>query len=256
MHGKAKRVRPVLVHHLEGIDDVALGLAHLLPVLVRHQGIDVDLLERHLPRELEPHHHHAGNPESEDIPTGDKHRGRIKRLQIGCLSRANPRWKKATKPTKTRYPTRPDLESNASPRRKKGKRWVRPRSQTPFAITTGVDRDAMAPPDLTANAPVLNVGEPTVVLVAPRFGRKLRPPIRHGLQGFLGKGFHLDEPLLGIIRLHDRAATVAMAHVVFVGLGLDQQSAFFQILPRCACGPRIDPCSCRVRHSRSRSRRG
>ena len=43
---KRRRVGPELVHHLQGIDDVAQGLAHLAALLVADQPVQVDRFER------------------------------------------------------------------------------------------------------------------------------------------------------------------------------------------------------------------
>ena len=51
----------------ERVHDVALRLRHLLPLLVAHEGVDVDVAERHLLHEVQPHHHHAGDPEEDDV---------------------------------------------------------------------------------------------------------------------------------------------------------------------------------------------
>ena len=63
-----------LVDHLQGVDDVALGLAHLVAVHVAHQRVQVDILEGHVLHDVEAHHHHAGHPEEEDVEPGDEKR--------------------------------------------------------------------------------------------------------------------------------------------------------------------------------------
>ena len=70
----------------QGVHDVALGLRHLLPLLVAHQGVDVDVVERHLLHEVEAHHHHARDPEEDDVEAGDERAGRIVALQLRVLS--------------------------------------------------------------------------------------------------------------------------------------------------------------------------
>ena len=49
--------------------------------------MDVDILERDLPHEFEPHHLHPGNPEEDDVKTGDQDRGGIKGFQLRGLVR-------------------------------------------------------------------------------------------------------------------------------------------------------------------------
>ena len=70
--GKTEGVGAVFIHEFQGIDDVALGLAHLLAFRVPHQGVDVDLPEGDFPHEVNPHHHHPGHPEKEDVEGGDQ----------------------------------------------------------------------------------------------------------------------------------------------------------------------------------------
>ena len=76
-HREAQRVGTVFVDQLQRVDDVALGLGHLLTLLVRHQPVQVDGAERHLGHEMHAHHHHAGDPEEQDVPAGDECVGRI-----------------------------------------------------------------------------------------------------------------------------------------------------------------------------------
>ena len=51
--GHADGVGAVLLGHLERVDDVALGLGHLLALGSRTRRVDVDLAERHVAHELE-----------------------------------------------------------------------------------------------------------------------------------------------------------------------------------------------------------
>ena len=72
---------------VERVDDVALGLRHLVAVLVADQPGDVDVAERHVAGELQAHHHHARDPEEDDVEARDQHAGRIERLQLRRLLR-------------------------------------------------------------------------------------------------------------------------------------------------------------------------
>ena len=47
-----------------------LDLDIFLPLGIAHQGVDVDVLEGDLVHEVQPHHHHAGHPEEEDVEAG------------------------------------------------------------------------------------------------------------------------------------------------------------------------------------------
>ena len=64
------------VDDVERVEDVALGLGHLLAVLVADQAGDVDVLERHAAGEVVGHHDHPRDPEEDDVEAGDQHRRR------------------------------------------------------------------------------------------------------------------------------------------------------------------------------------
>ena len=66
----------------EGIEDIALGLGHLLPGLVSHEPMDVDIRERHVTHELQSHHDHPRHPEEDDVESGDQDPGRIEALKF------------------------------------------------------------------------------------------------------------------------------------------------------------------------------
>ena len=51
----------------------------LLPFLVAHDGVDVDVAERHLAGEVGRRHDHARDPEEDDVEAGDQHRRRQER---------------------------------------------------------------------------------------------------------------------------------------------------------------------------------
>ena len=80
---KRKRVGAIFVDQVERIDDIALRLRHLLPVLVAHQCVHIDGVERFdrvavlIFHEVQAHHHHPGDPEEDDVKTGDEHIGLV-----------------------------------------------------------------------------------------------------------------------------------------------------------------------------------
>jgi len=79
---EAERIGAEVIHHDQGIDDIAPGLAHLLTLGIPHQGMNIHLAERHLLHAMKTHHHHAGHPEEEDIERGHQHRGGIEASQF------------------------------------------------------------------------------------------------------------------------------------------------------------------------------
>ncbi len=85
----------------------------------------------------------------------------------------------------------------------------------------------MTPPDLAADAPILNVLQPLRVNLFPMHGEKTNEVIAHDGERFLR--FRIaQKPLLAQARLDRDFASFAEADVVFVWLGLREQSLFLQ----------------------------
>ena len=71
--GEAKGVGAVFFHGIDGVRDVASGLAHLGPLLVPDEAMKVHVLKGYVTRVLQPHHNHPGHPEKEDVVAGFHH---------------------------------------------------------------------------------------------------------------------------------------------------------------------------------------
>ena len=104
---EAQRVGAVFVDDAERVDDVALRLRHLGAGRVAHQAVDVDVVERHFLHEVQAHHHHARDPEEDDVEAGDQRRGRIVALELFASRPASPASRTATAPRRTRCRARP-----------------------------------------------------------------------------------------------------------------------------------------------------
>ena len=87
----------------------------------------------------------------------------------------------------------------------------------------------MAPPELTGNAPILDVIHPIEINLAHPLRDKLHRAITHDIDRGLCKRLHFDEPLLGNARLDRGVAAVARADIVLHRLDLDEISARLQI---------------------------
>ena len=83
---EAERIGAEFIDQFQRVDDVALGFRHLLALFVAHQGMDVDRMERHLVHEMQAHHH-PGDPEKDDVETGNQHVGRVIALKLGRFAR-------------------------------------------------------------------------------------------------------------------------------------------------------------------------
>ena len=77
-------------------------------------GVDDDVAERLVAGERDAHHHHARDPEVDDVARRDEHVARVERAQIAASRRASRASRTATAPTRTtcrarrgRAPARP-----------------------------------------------------------------------------------------------------------------------------------------------------
>ena len=75
----------------------------------------------------------------------------------------------------------------------------------------------------------MDVLHPVDIGLGEALGNELDGAVLHHADGLLGQGRHLDEPLGGDQRLDIVVAAVARAHVVGVGLGLDQVALLLQV---------------------------
>ena len=76
------------------------------------------------------------------------------------------------------------------------------------------DGDAMAPPELTADAPVADVFHPVEVGPLEALRDDLDFAVAHGFDGRLGQRLGLDPPLLAEQRLDHGVAALAVADLV------------------------------------------
>ena len=91
------------------------------------------------------------------------------------------------------------------------------------------DRDAVAPPELTADAPILDVLEPVEIGLRPAFRVELDDARSHGTLRFVDLRV-ADEPLFAEARLDRHVGAFGVAHGVLVRLGLHQGAEFLEQL--------------------------
>ena len=230
---KAQRIAAIFLDHIERIDDIAFRLRHLLALLVAHKGVDIDRAERHILHEMQPHHHHAGDPEEDNIKAGDKNIGRVITRQAPAFSPASRASKTATAPTKTMCRARLRRAS------------IRPACRnvsaaSAFALLVFGDenlsirpiprRDLMPPPKLALNAPRLDIVASTRNMYSSHcWGTNFVCPSFTALMSFAAQALGIAIPLLRKPRLDRHAGTVAMRHRVRVRFDLVQQPKLFHI---------------------------
>ena len=88
----------------------------------------------------------------------------------------------------------------------------------------------MSPPELAADAPVLDVLEPVAVSVLVLFRIELDFVVHDGREGDVGKVLHPEEPLRGELRLDRHVRTLGESHLVVIVLNLLHQARSFQVL--------------------------
>lgn len=98
------------------------------------------------------------------------------------------------------------------------------------AVITVPYRNSVTPPELSGNAPVMDVFKPLNVCLGETFRNKLCFAGCNGFHGRAGKRFHLDEPLLGCHRFYDRLAAGAVSDSMLCFFNLYQKTGILQIL--------------------------
>ena len=95
-----------------------------------------------------------------------------------------------------------------------------------FAIRPIPGRNLVPPPELTGDAPGLDVLQPVEIGLLPVVGDEARLSLPHRLQRRAGQRFCVHIPLIGQPGLHRHAAAVAMGHHVDMILDPFQQAEF------------------------------
>ena len=170
--------------------------------------MDVDVMERHLAHVVQPGDHHAGHPERDDVAAGDQHAGRVvvgqlRRLLRPAERRVRPQggaepgvehvgilFQRVLRPQGVRrqvvqgadQPLAVFLVAAARPRRC-GRRTLA--SSSASGQRDVPDRNAMAPPQLPADAPVALLAEPVEIRLGIALREELHPAVVHRIHGRL-----------------------------------------------------------------------
>ncbi len=210
-------VGAVAVDPGERVDAVAARLRHLLAVGVADEAVQVDVLEGHSLNGLtvlhgvQAEHHHPGDPEEEDVVARRQHGGRVELGQVGRLLRPAQRGER---PQARREP-RVEHVLVLAPALA-GRRLLIRSDADDLALRAVPDRDAVAPPQLARDAPVVQVVDPVEVALGQVGRVHGRAAVADGVTGGLGDALDLHPPLQRQARLDDRAAALAVADGVHV----------------------------------------
>ena len=216
-----QRVRAVLRDHIQRIGRVAQRFGELAPEAVAYDARKIDVAERMRSLELVSGHDHARHPEEDDIRSGHQVVGRVEEFLFRGLFR----------PTHDRERPQPGTE---------------PGIQHIFFLTPPVAfrrihahihfvggifvprRDPVSPPDLTADAPVLNVLHPMEISLRPAFRIEFDRAVADRFDRGFGQFVHLDEPLVAQQRFDLDAAAFGKTYIVHYVFDLFHQSELFK----------------------------
>ncbi|MDT4793166.1 hypothetical protein FQZ97_256800 [compost metagenome] len=223
------------VDDVQRVEHVALGLGHLLALAVAHQAVDVDGLERDLRgavrvlHQVHGQHDHAGDPEEDDVEAGDQHVGGVEGLEElglfrpaeggeGPQARAEPGVEHVFV-----------LAQGALAQVVLGADFGFVAADVDVAFFVVPGRDAVAPPQLAADAPVLDVAHPAEVHVLVLLRHELDAAVFHGGDGRFGQRLGGDVPLVGEPGLDDGAGAVALGHFQRVVVDLLEQAGGLEV---------------------------
>ena len=190
--------------------------------------MDENVLERNIFHEFTGHEHHAGNPEEDDVIARDQDAGREELLEIRRLIRpahGRERPEGRAEPCIEDVRVAVDVFAVAV----LTFRNIFPANRGLAAVVAVPDRDLMAPPELAADAPVVDIFQPMVVNLNETIRDEFRVAIFDGFEGCFGQRFHLDEPLLGDEGFDRRLAARAMADGMGQFFDMIEEAQFFQV---------------------------
>src|SRR5258706_8381918 len=93
------------------------------------------------------------------------------------------------------------------------------------------NRDAMSPPQLAADTPILDVFHPVVISLLEVFGYDLNATVLHGIKRGFCQRINRHEPLLRDHRLDNFSAALRAWDGGRIRLGLDDETGGFHISP-------------------------
>jgi hypothetical protein len=181
-------------------------------VLVADHAVQDDRLEgRDAVVDVQAEHHHPGDPEEEDVVAGDQDGVRVElREAVGLFGPAE----RGERPQAGGEPGVQDV-AVLRPALAGGGLVVRSDADD-LAVRAVPDGDAVAPPELARDRPVVEVVDPVEVPLLHLLGVDLDLAVADGVTGRLGERGDLDPPLEGEARLDGGLAARAVTDGVDV----------------------------------------
>ena len=176
--------------------------------------MDKNGLERTLSHLVDGGEGHPGNPEEDYVVARYERSGRIEVLEVLALG-VGP------------------AESGERPERRAEPGDGSAGDYHLAAVLAVVCRDAVSPPELPGDAPVLDLLEPVEVYLLEPVGHEIELSVPRYLERRLGQRLHLYEPLVGYARLDDGVAAVAFARGYDHVLGLYEVARCVEVRDPC-----------------------
>ena len=226
---EAHGVGAVHANEVHGIDTVALGLGHAAAVLGQDRRVYDDVLKWHLVQEIQRTHDHTGDPQRDDVACGDERRRGVMALEQLRLLRP------ALRGEGPQLRAEPGVQHvlvlmHVMAAALGTHIGVLGEGVLPAAVLAVEHGDAMAPPQLARDAPVLEVLHPGGVGLRP--ARGVEGDLA-GVDGVERRSLELvdgHKPLLGQPRLQRGVATVAVHDGVVEVLDVIEQAVLVEPL--------------------------
>ena len=184
--------------------------------------MDEDGVERRFPGVLISGKYHADHPEENNVIPCHKHICRIEVVQILCLLRPAKRRERPERGGEPCIQRILVLGKMCAPAVRAFLRRM-PVHDELAALVAVICRDAVSPPDLPGDTPVLDIFQPVQIDLVKTLRHKFQLACLQRVDGRFCQFFHLHEPLLFDQRLHSRAAAVMSPH------GMCVRNDFYEI---------------------------